>query len=202
MALIALGVTGGIGAYKAVEVCRGLQKRGHDVQAVMTRSARAVRGAADVRGDHPASGDHVAVAAGHERRHRAHRDCRSRRPAAGGAVHGQRHRQVRQRHRRRLPDLALPGDAGAGAAGAGDELEHAGARRRAGRTCETLQRRGVRFVEPGEGYLACGWMGKGRLAEPDDIVEAAVRVLAGRSAPRRRPASARHPIRRCAAARC
>jgi phosphopantothenoylcysteine decarboxylase/phosphopantothenate--cysteine ligase len=39
MALIALGVTGGIGAYKAVEVCRGLQKRGHDVVAVMTRSA-------------------------------------------------------------------------------------------------------------------------------------------------------------------
>src|SRR5512143_3316936 len=39
MALIALGVTGGVGAYKAVEVCRGLQKRGHDVVAVMTRSA-------------------------------------------------------------------------------------------------------------------------------------------------------------------
>ena len=63
MALIALGVTGGIGAYKAVEVCRGLQKRGHDVVAVMTRSADAVRRAADVRGDHAASGDHVAVAA-------------------------------------------------------------------------------------------------------------------------------------------
>jgi len=39
MSLIALGVTGGIGAYKAVEVCRGLQKHGHDVVAVMTRSA-------------------------------------------------------------------------------------------------------------------------------------------------------------------
>ena len=39
MSLIAIGVTGGIGAYKAVEVCRGLQKRGHDVVAVMTRSA-------------------------------------------------------------------------------------------------------------------------------------------------------------------
>ena len=39
MALIALGVTGGIGAYKAVEVCRGLQKRGHEVVVVMTRSA-------------------------------------------------------------------------------------------------------------------------------------------------------------------
>ena len=39
MSLIALGVTGGIGAYKAVEVCRGLQKRGHEVVAVMTRAA-------------------------------------------------------------------------------------------------------------------------------------------------------------------
>src|SRR5205085_9493362 len=36
---IALGVTGGIGAYKAVEVARGLQKRGHDVVAVMTHAA-------------------------------------------------------------------------------------------------------------------------------------------------------------------
>ena len=40
MSLIALGVSGGIGAYKAVEVARGLQKHGHDVTAVMTRSAR------------------------------------------------------------------------------------------------------------------------------------------------------------------
>ena len=39
MALIALGITGGIGAYKSVEVCRGLQKRGHEVVAVMTRAA-------------------------------------------------------------------------------------------------------------------------------------------------------------------
>src|SRR5438552_3277230 len=40
MSLIALGVSGGIGAYKAVEVARGLQKQGHDVVAVMTRHAR------------------------------------------------------------------------------------------------------------------------------------------------------------------
>ena len=40
MSLIALGVSGGIGAYKAVEVARGLQKHGHDVAAIMTRSAR------------------------------------------------------------------------------------------------------------------------------------------------------------------
>ena len=40
MALVALGVGGGIGAYKAVEVARGLQKNGHDVVAVLTRNAR------------------------------------------------------------------------------------------------------------------------------------------------------------------
>ena len=39
MALVALGVTGGISAYKSVEVCRGLQKLGHEVVAVMTESA-------------------------------------------------------------------------------------------------------------------------------------------------------------------
>jgi phosphopantothenoylcysteine decarboxylase/phosphopantothenate--cysteine ligase len=40
MSLIALGVTGGIGAYKAVEIARGLQQHGHDVVAIMTRAAR------------------------------------------------------------------------------------------------------------------------------------------------------------------
>ena len=52
MALIALGVSGGIGAYKAVEIARGLQKNGHDVVAVMTKAAREVRRAADLRGHH------------------------------------------------------------------------------------------------------------------------------------------------------
>ena len=31
-----------------------------------------------------------------------------------------------------------------------------------------LAARGEQFVDPGEGYLACGWIGKGRLAEPED----------------------------------
>ena len=39
MALIALGITGGIGAYKAVEVCRGFQRLGYEVVAVMTEAA-------------------------------------------------------------------------------------------------------------------------------------------------------------------
>src|SRR5579862_5031359 len=42
---------------------------------------------------------------------------------------------------------------------------------------DTLAARGARFVEPGEGYLACGWIGKGRLAEPEEIVAAADAML-------------------------
>jgi phosphopantothenoylcysteine decarboxylase/phosphopantothenate--cysteine ligase len=46
---------------------------------------------------------------------------------------------------------------------------------------QILRSRGVRVVEPGEGYLACGWLGKGRLAEVGDIVDAAMALLARRS---------------------
>lgn len=42
-----------------------------------------------------------------------------------------------------------------------------------------LASRGVTFVEPGTGQLACGYVGKGRLAEPDEIVAAVVEMLAG-----------------------
>jgi phosphopantothenoylcysteine decarboxylase/phosphopantothenate--cysteine ligase len=45
------------------------------------------------------------------------------------------------------------------------------------RNLQTLAARGVTFVDPGEGFLACGWIGKGRLAEPDAIVDAAERRL-------------------------
>jgi phosphopantothenoylcysteine decarboxylase/phosphopantothenate--cysteine ligase len=44
---------------------------------------------------------------------------------------------------------------------------------------ETLRARGVRIVEPGEGYLACGMTGPGRLAEPEAIVAAFWEILEG-----------------------
>ncbi|KRE72362.1 bifunctional phosphopantothenoylcysteine decarboxylase/phosphopantothenate--cysteine ligase CoaBC [Paenibacillus sp. Soil750] len=44
---------------------------------------------------------------------------------------------------------------------------------------ETLLRRGVRFIEPGEGQLACGYVGKGRLAEPEEIFAAVERHFQG-----------------------
>jgi phosphopantothenoylcysteine decarboxylase/phosphopantothenate--cysteine ligase len=43
---------------------------------------------------------------------------------------------------------------------------------------QTLIGRGIRFIEPGEGQLACGYVGKGRLAEPEEIIAAVERFFA------------------------
>jgi len=42
---------------------------------------------------------------------------------------------------------------------------------------ETLRRRGHRFVEPESGFLACGMVGPGRLAEPEQIADAVSQEL-------------------------
>jgi len=182
MALIALGVTGGIGAYKAVEVCRGLQKRGHDVQAVMTRSARRFvtpltfeaitrrpvitsqwRPGMNADIEHIAVADHAALL--------LVAPCTAN--VIGKFANGIADDFLTSLYlATRAPVLLAP-------AMNSNMLAHAAVRE----NLETLQRRGVRLVEPGEGYLACGWVGRGRLAEPDDIVEAAIRVLAGQTTP-------------------
>lgn len=46
---------------------------------------------------------------------------------------------------------------------------------------------GYQFVEPGVGLLACGWIGKGRLAEPEEIVEAIARHFAQKLAQAEQP---------------
>ncbi|HEX7066459.1 MAG TPA: bifunctional phosphopantothenoylcysteine decarboxylase/phosphopantothenate--cysteine ligase CoaBC [Bacillales bacterium] len=43
------------------------------------------------------------------------------------------------------------------------------------RNLRTLTDDGYQLLEPGEGLLACGWIGKGRLAEPEDILDAVQR---------------------------
>ena len=181
MALIALGVTGGIGAYKAVEVCRGLQKRGHDVQAVMTRSARRFVApltfeaitrkpviTSQWRPGMNADIEHIAIA--------DHADLLLVAPCTanvlGKFANGIADDFLTSLYlATRAPVLVAP-------AMNSNMLGHAAVQA----NLQVLQRRGVLFVEPGEGYLACGWIGKGRLAEPEEIVEAAVRVLEGRSA--------------------
>ena len=179
MALIALGVSGGIGAYKAVEVCRGLQQRGHDVVAVMTRSAARFVGPvtfeaitrrpvitsqwrpgmnADI--EHIAIADQIALL--------VVAPCTAN--VIGKFANGIADDFLSTLYlATKAPVLLAPSMNT-------NMLAHAAVQR----NLEALVARGVGFVEPGEGYLACGWVGKGRLAEPADIVTAADRLLAQR----------------------
>jgi phosphopantothenoylcysteine decarboxylase / phosphopantothenate---cysteine ligase len=179
MALIALGVTGGIGAYKSVEVCRGLQKRGHDVVAVMTRAATRFVGpltfeaitrrpvitsqwkpGANADIEHIAIADDIALLLVA--------------PCTANVI-GKFANGIADDF---LSSLYLATKAPVLIASAMNTnmLGHDAVQR----NLQTLAARGVRFVEPGEGYLACGWIGKGRLAEPDDVVAAAERIVSPR----------------------
>ena len=73
---------------------------------------------------------------------------------------------------------AVPRDEGAGDGRAGDERQHVRPPGRAGEPRRRCARAASSIVEPGEGYLACGWLGRGRLAEVPEIVEAALALLA------------------------
>ncbi len=179
MALIALGVTGGIGAYKAVEVVRGLQKRGNEVAAIMTRSARRFVGEVTFEAitrrrvvtDQFARGgnadiEHISLATDIALLLVA--------PATANII-GKFANGIADDFlsslylATRAPVLMAP-------AMNTNMLEHDAVRR----NLAALSARGVRFVDPGQGYLACGWIGKGRLAEPEEIVEAADRLIVPR----------------------
>ncbi|MFN2746174.1 MULTISPECIES: bifunctional phosphopantothenoylcysteine decarboxylase/phosphopantothenate--cysteine ligase CoaBC [Bacillus] len=47
------------------------------------------------------------------------------------------------------------------------------------RNIDVLYKDGYRFIEPSEGYLACGYVGKGRLEEPERIVQLAEEHFTG-----------------------
>jgi phosphopantothenoylcysteine decarboxylase/phosphopantothenate--cysteine ligase len=179
VALIALGVTGGIGAYKSVEVCRGLQKRGHDVVAVMTRAATRFVGpltfeaitrrpvitsqwkpGANADIEHIAIADEIALL--------LVAPCTAN--AIGKFANGIADDFLSSLYlATKAPVLIAP-------AMNSNMLGHDAVQR----NLQTLAARGVRFVDPGEGYLACGWIGKGRLAEPDEIIAAAARIVSPR----------------------
>jgi phosphopantothenoylcysteine decarboxylase/phosphopantothenate--cysteine ligase len=171
VAEILLGVSGGIAAYKSVDVLRILQRRGHEVTVVMTRAARRFVGPATFAA---LSGRPVGVDLfGAEERP------------------GYDHLELARR-----ADLLLVCPASANtiarmAAGLGDGLLgsvhlafdgpvliapamntrmwlHAAT----GDNIALLRARGVEVVEPGSGLLADGEVGVGRLAAPDDIAAA------------------------------
>jgi phosphopantothenoylcysteine decarboxylase/phosphopantothenate--cysteine ligase len=176
LALIALGVTGGIGAYKAVEVARGLQQRGHEVVAVMTHAATRFVGPVTFEAitrrrvitDQFESGanadiEHIALA--------STIDLLVIAPATANII-GKMANGIADDFlstlytATRAPILVAP-------AMNTNMFAHEAVRK----NLDTLVARGVRFVDPGEGYLACGWIGKGRLAEPEAIVAAADAML-------------------------
>jgi phosphopantothenoylcysteine decarboxylase/phosphopantothenate--cysteine ligase len=174
--LIALGVTGGIGAYKAVEVARGLQKRGHDVVAIMTRSARKFVGEATFEAitRRPVITDQFARGANANIEHIALATdiglllvAPATANTIGKLANGIADDFLTSLYlATRAPVLLAP-------AMNTNMLEHPAVQR----NMDLLAARGVRFVDPGDGFLACGWIGKGRLAEPDAIVEAAEGML-------------------------
>ncbi len=173
---VGLGVTGCIAAYKAVEVLRGLQKRGVFVQVVMTRHAAQFVGPLTFQS---ISGQPVIT--------------EMFAPTDDPEI---KHIQIAQ-----TIDLLLVAPATANtlakfANGIADDFlstlyisttapvlvapamnvemwAHPATQENVGR----LRERGVRFVDPGEGYLACRTVGAGRLAEPAEIVERAWEIL-------------------------
>jgi phosphopantothenoylcysteine decarboxylase / phosphopantothenate---cysteine ligase len=176
MALIALGVTGGIGAYKAVEIARGLQKQGHEVVAILTESAqrfvtpltfeaitrRAVVTELWTPGTN-AEIEHIALA--------STVDVLLVAPATANTIgklaHGIADDFLTSMYlATRAPVVIAP-------AMNSNMFAHPAVVA----NLAALQARGVRVVEPGAGYLACGWIGRGRLAEPDDVVAFVQRVL-------------------------
>jgi phosphopantothenoylcysteine decarboxylase/phosphopantothenate--cysteine ligase len=176
MSLIALGVTGGIGAYKAVEVARGLQEAGHDVVAIMTRGARKFVGPLTFEAitrrrvitDQFTPGinsdiEHIAIA--------SDIDLLLVAPATANII-GKFANGIADDFlsslylATRAPVLMAP-------AMNTNMFEHPSVRGNMAR----LMDRGVQFVDPGSGYLACGWIGKGRLAEPAEVVHAVQQVL-------------------------
>ena len=180
MAFIGLGVTGGIGAYKAVEVRAAAAEARPPSSGGDDASARRFVGPLTFEAITREPVITSQFAPGAERRHRAHRARVDDRSAARRAGHREHHRQVRPRHRRRLPVGALPGHAGAGAARAGDEHQHVGAPGRARKRRRRSRRAACASSIRATAIWRAAGSGKGRLAEPEEIVAAAEAHAAAR----------------------
>ncbi len=176
-ARILLGVSGGIAAYKAVEVLRGLQERGAEVRVVMTRGARefvqpltfAVLSGAEVftevwgTGEKPTV-DHVLLS-----------DWADLLVVAPATAH------TLAKFARGFADdflstyfLAHGGPVLVAPAMETRMWENEAVRE----NCRMLRARGVRFVGPNSGPLASSHVGVGRMAEPAEIIAEALRIAA------------------------
>jgi phosphopantothenoylcysteine decarboxylase/phosphopantothenate--cysteine ligase len=179
---IALGITGGIAAYKAAEIVRLLQDRGIRVQVIMTRAAQefvrpltlaALSGEKVITGMFSASEEHepniesaiehIAVAQSIDALVVAPATADVLAHFAQGIASDF------------LTTLYLATTAPLVVAPAMNVnmWNHPATQA----NLEILRQRGVKIVEPDSGYLACGMTGPGRLAENDSIVAAVLEAL-------------------------
>ncbi len=217
---VLLGVTGGIAAYKALELVRLSNKAGWDVQTVMTESARKFVGPESFRA---LTGHPVALELFPRKRATfdARRPTPDSVPGFKRGASGVKHPASRVEH----VDLATsanlvvvaPATAniiGKLASGIADDLLSTlllavpKQTVQAGRVLfapamntnmwqnpavtanvRELSAAGYRFIPPGEGELACGTSGSGRMAEPSIIFEHCRAALAGHE-----PAIGRSPL--------
>jgi len=176
--MIVLGVTGSIAAYKAAEIISLLRKAGHEVFVVMTQSATEFVTPLTLAtlSRHPVLCDlseekGEAWKPGHiELADRA--DLLLIAPATANTI---------SRLACGLADDAIGAVALATRAPMllapamnGKMWEHDVIQE----NVERLRRRGIAFVGPAEGMLACGYEGAGRLSEPAEIVQRALDLLA------------------------
>jgi phosphopantothenoylcysteine decarboxylase / phosphopantothenate---cysteine ligase len=175
---IVLGVTGGIAAYKAAALCSRLAQSGAEVHVIMTRSA--VQFIAPLTFQ-TLSRNPVAVDTFEEKNAAVvnHIDLADKAdlvviaPATANMMAKLAHGMADDM----LSTTLLATEAPVLVAPAMNV--HMYAHPATQDNMATLRKRGVSFVEPGTGQLACGYVGKGRLAEPEQIYEEIVRKLAG-----------------------
>ncbi len=179
---IVLGVSGGIAAYKAAEIVRLLQDRGIRVQVVMTRAAQefvrpltfAALSGEKVITDMFGSGrgeqanvesaiEHIAIAQS--------MDALLVAPATADVL--ARFAQGIANDFLSTLYLATTAPVVVAPAMNVNMWNHVATQT----NLEILRKRGIRIVEPGQGYLACGMTGAGRLAENEAIVAAVMEAL-------------------------
>lgn len=179
MAEIVLGVSGGIAAYKAVDLLRLLQRRGHAVSVVMTAAARRFVGPATFAA---LSGRPVGVGLfeaedrpGYDHLELARRaDLLAIAPASANTIA----RCAAGMADGLLGSVHLAFDGPVVMAPAMNTRMYLHPATVA--NLAVLESRGVHLVQPGTGLLADGEIGVGRLAEPTDIADAIEAALTGR----------------------
>lgn len=178
--VIVLGVTGGIAAYKAATLCSRLVQRGADVHVIMTESAKQFIPELTLQ-------------------------TLTKNPVYSDTFDERDPSVVSHIHLADLADLVLIAPATANVIGkmahglADDMLTttllattapvmispamnvHMYTHPAVMANMEMLVSRGVAMIEPGEGLLACGYVGKGRMEEPDTIVDVVERFFNDRA---------------------